>query len=152
MSNVTPIPVSGVTSMKGEPMSLRASTCPRVHLKGGLRQAIERANGGQVVQFTRGREAAVRRQTTPMITNVTPMSVEHARCLEMAYQLHRLLGELNDRPENGEGSIVEQASDLVDQVIEYLEPSAFEGTEPGPLIRSVRRRALHSLARKRWRP
>ena len=29
-----------------------------------------------------------------MITNVKPMSVEHARCLAMAYELHRLLREL----------------------------------------------------------
>jgi hypothetical protein len=61
-----------------------------------------------------------------MITTVEPMSVDHARCLTMAYELHRRLGELNDRPEHGEGSPVEQAFDLMDRVIGYLEPD-----EPG---------------------
>jgi hypothetical protein len=87
-----------------------------------------------------------------MITAVTPMSVDHARCLTLAYQLHRLLGELHDRHGNGEGSPFESALDLVDEVIAHLEPSAFEGTEPAPLVGIVRRRALHSLATKRWRP
>jgi hypothetical protein len=87
-----------------------------------------------------------------MITAVTPMSVDHARCLTLAYQLHRLLGELHDRHGNGEGSVFESALDLVDEVIAHLEPSAFEGTEPGPPGGIVRRRALHSLATKRWRP
>jgi hypothetical protein len=87
-----------------------------------------------------------------MITNVRPMSVDHARCLTMAYQLQRLHGDLHDRRENGEGSALESALDLVDEVIAHLEPSAFEGTEPGPLVGIVRRRALHSLATKRWRP
>ena len=87
-----------------------------------------------------------------MITSVRPMSVDHARCLEMAYQLHRLLGELNDLPDNGEGSPVESALNLIDDVIQYLEPPAFDGREAAPLIRATRRRALHLLATKRWRP
>jgi len=29
------------------------------------------------------------------------MSTEHARCLAMAYELHRLLAELYDRPDGG---------------------------------------------------
>ena len=85
-----------------------------------------------------------------MITAVTPMSVDHARCLTMACQLHRLLGELHDR--HGKGSAFESSLDLVDEVIAHLEPSAFTGAEPGPLVGIVRRRALHSLATKRWRP
>jgi hypothetical protein len=87
-----------------------------------------------------------------MITTVKPMSVDHARALAMAYELHRLLGVVNDRPENGEGSAVEFALDLVDDVIGYLEPLDLDGTEPAPRVRTVRRRALHSLATKRWRP
>jgi hypothetical protein len=87
-----------------------------------------------------------------MITNVRPMSVDHARALTMAYELQRLLSEINDRPEGGEGSDVESALVLMDEVVVHLEPSAFEGTEPGKLAGIVRRRALHSLARKRWRP
>jgi hypothetical protein len=57
-----------------------------------------------------------------MITNVKPMSVDHARALAMAYELHRLLGDLNDRPENGEGSCVEDAWNRMDDVIGMLEP------------------------------
>jgi hypothetical protein len=64
-----------------------------------------------------------------MITNVKPMSVDHARALAMAFELYRLLGDLNDRPENGKGSSVECAWDLVEQVISYLEP--LEGDVPG---------------------
>ena len=57
-----------------------------------------------------------------MITNVRPMSVDHARCLAMAYELHRMLAELNDRPENGEGSCVEDAWNRMHDVIGMLEP------------------------------
>jgi hypothetical protein len=57
-----------------------------------------------------------------MITTVKPMSVDHARALAMAHELHRLLGELNERPEHGEGSCVEHALNLMDDVIGYLEP------------------------------
>lgn len=64
-----------------------------------------------------------------MITTVKPMSVDHARALAMAFELYRLLGDLNDHPENGNGSSVECAWDLVDQVISYLEP--LEGDVPG---------------------
>ena len=54
--------------------------------------------------------------------NVTPMSVERARCLAMAYELHRLLGELYDRPEGGPGSPAEAAWSALDDVIAHLEP------------------------------
>jgi hypothetical protein len=64
-----------------------------------------------------------------MITTVRPMSVDHARALAMAFELYRLLGDLNDRPENGKNSSVECAWDLVEQVISYLEP--LEGDVPG---------------------
>jgi hypothetical protein len=57
-----------------------------------------------------------------MITNVRPMSVDHARALTMAYELHRLLGELCELPENGEGSCVADAWDRMDDVIGMLEP------------------------------
>ncbi len=86
------------------------------------------------------------RKKRSMITVVKAMSVEHARCLAMAYELHRLLGEVNDRPGNGEGSAVESALNLMEDVVEYLEPPVLSGTEPAPLLGMVRRRALHSLA------
>jgi hypothetical protein len=44
-----------------------------------------------------------------VITNVKPMSVDHARALAMAYELHRLLGELYDRAEHGPSSCIEDA-------------------------------------------
>jgi hypothetical protein len=72
-----------------------------------------------------------------MITTVKPMSVEHARCLAMAYELHRLLGELNDRPENGEGSCVEDAWNRMDDVIGMLEPDEPDPDEK-PTVRSLR--------------
>jgi hypothetical protein len=57
-----------------------------------------------------------------MITKVAAMSVDHARCLAMAYQLHHLLGELYDRPEGGPGSPIEDAWNRMDDVIGMLEP------------------------------
>ena len=57
---------------------------------------------------------------------VAPLSREHARALAMAWELHQLLGQLNDRPEHGAGSCVEFAWDLMDQVIGYLEPEAWD--------------------------
>ena len=59
-----------------------------------------------------------------MITTVKPMSVEHARCLAMAYELHRLLGDLYDRPSpnGGPGSPIEDAWNRMDDVIGMLEP------------------------------
>jgi len=71
-----------------------------------------------------------------MITKVGTMSTDHARCLAMAYELHRLLGELNDRPENGEGSCVEDAWDRMDDVIGMLEPE--EPDDEKPTVRSLR--------------
>ena len=49
------------------------------------------------------------------------MSPQEARALAMAHELHRLLGELHDRPDNGRGSCVEAAWDAVDTVIAMLE-------------------------------
>jgi hypothetical protein len=74
-----------------------------------------------------------------MISVVKPMSTEHARALAMAYELHCLLAELNDRPENVEGSPIEQAWDLMAEAVALLEPREFNGTEPAPLTRPVRR-------------
>ena len=48
------------------------------------------------------------------------MIAQEARVLEMAYELHNLLGELFDI--RGAGSAVEMAWDLMDDVIGYLEP------------------------------
>ena len=90
-----------------------------------------------------------------MITTVKPMSSAHARCLAMAYELHRLLGEVRDEAGNGEGSPVESALDLMGEVVEHLEPADFHathGAEAGPLGRIVKRQAVHALATKRWRP
>jgi hypothetical protein len=72
-----------------------------------------------------------------MITNVKPMSVEHARCLAMAYELHRLLGELNERPENGEGSCVDDAWDRMDGVVGMLEPDEPDEEAPRRNLRLV---------------
>ncbi len=46
---------------------------------------------------------------------------EQARWLAMARELHRILGELFDLPENGPGSPVADAWDHMDVVIEALE-------------------------------
>jgi hypothetical protein len=70
-----------------------------------------------------------------MITNVRPMSVDHARCLAMAYELHRLLGNLFDRPEHGPGSSVEDAWNHMDDVIALLEPPDLDEK---PTLRSLR--------------
>ena len=72
-----------------------------------------------------------------MITNVRPMSVDHARCRAMAYELHRLLGELFDRPEHGPGSCVEDAWNRMDDVIGMLEPDESDPDEK-PTLRSLR--------------
>jgi hypothetical protein len=42
--------------------------------------------------------------------------------LPWAYELHRLLGELYERPEHGPGSCVEDAWNRKDDVIGMLEP------------------------------
>jgi hypothetical protein len=81
-----------------------------------------------------------------MITVVKPMTMDHARALAMAYELHRLLGELNDRPENGEGSCVEDAWNRMDDVIGMLEP-----VEPDPDERPTRRN-LRLLQNTKVRP
>jgi hypothetical protein len=83
-----------------------------------------------------------------MITTVKPMSFDRARALATAWELQKLLSDLNER---GEGSDVESALSLMDRVVARLEPSAFFD-QPSPLVRIVHRRALHSLATKRWRP
>lgn len=68
-----------------------------------------------------------------MITTVKPMSADHGRALAMAYELHRLLGVLYDRAENGPGSPVEEAWDHVDDVIQLLEPPDLEEKTPRAL-------------------
>jgi hypothetical protein len=70
-----------------------------------------------------------------VITNVKPMSVDHARALAMACELHRLLGELFDRPEHGPGSCVEDAWNHMDDVIALLEPPDLDER---PTLRSLR--------------
>ena len=50
------------------------------------------------------------------------MTPQEARALTMAYELHRLLGELCEQPQNGRGSCTEAAWDSMDSVIEMLEP------------------------------
>jgi len=52
----------------------------------------------------------------------TPMSADQARAYAMALELHRLLGELCDLPENGPGSALDDAWNRMDDVVEMLEP------------------------------
>lgn len=87
-----------------------------------------------------------------MISTCKPMSIDHARRLAMAYELHQLLGEVCEEPGNGEGTPVGSALDLMGDVLEHLEPAAFDGTEPPPLGRMVASRAFQALATRRWRP
>lgn len=54
------------------------------------------------------------------------MSPQETRALAMAYELSRLLGELTDRPEHGEGSCVADAWDRMEDVIGMLEPAEDE--------------------------
>jgi hypothetical protein len=79
-----------------------------------------------------------------MITNVKPMSADHARCLAMAYELHWLLGKLYDHAEHGPGSCVEEAWDRMDEVIAALEPE-----EPGGerTLRALRLEQARSVRR-----
>ena len=51
--------------------------------------------------------------------NAQPLSLDHAQCLALAYQLHALLGELYDKSP-GAGSRIERAYDAVDDVISAL--------------------------------
>ena len=53
---------------------------------------------------------------------LTPRSADHARAYAMAVELHRLLGELCDLPENGPGSAIDDAWSRMDDVVEMLEP------------------------------
>jgi hypothetical protein len=76
-----------------------------------------------------------------MITNVKPMSTDHRRALAMSYELHRLLGELYDRPDGGPGSPMEAAWDALDDVIAHLEPD--ENVSDGLRDISSLRRADH---------
>lgn len=55
------------------------------------------------------------------------MTAQEARAYAMACELHRLLGELCEQPQNGRGSCMEAAWDGMDEVISMLEPEA-----PGP--------------------
>ena len=51
-----------------------------------------------------------------------PLSPAHARALTMARELHLLLGELVELPENEPGSSVEDAWFRMDEVVGLLEP------------------------------
>jgi hypothetical protein len=61
------------------------------------------------------------------------MSPLEELALARAYELSRVLGELTDRPEHGEGSCVADAWDRMEDVIGMLEP---EEDEP-PRVRLV---------------
>lgn len=50
---------------------------------------------------------------------MSAVSIGHAQCLALAYQLHGLLGELYEKSP-GAGSRVERAYDAVDDVISAL--------------------------------
>lgn len=50
------------------------------------------------------------------------MSPHEVRAYAMACELHRLLGELCELPQNGRGSCLEAAWDSMDDVITMLEP------------------------------
>ncbi len=52
------------------------------------------------------------------------MSPLEARALAKANELHNLLGEICDQPQHGMGSCLEQAWDLMDDVVWYLDPNA----------------------------
>lgn len=68
------------------------------------------------------------------------MSPQEARALAMAYELHRLLGELCDLPEHGPGSSVADAWDRMDDVIGLLEPVSLppEYDDEKPTVRRLR--------------
>jgi hypothetical protein len=53
--------------------------------------------------------------------NARPMSMEHARALAMACDLHSLLAEINEKPGHGAGPRVERAWDRMDDAIELLD-------------------------------
>lgn len=50
------------------------------------------------------------------------MSPQEARAYAMACELHRLLGEICEQPQNGRGSCMEAAWDQLDEVLVLLEP------------------------------
>jgi hypothetical protein len=52
------------------------------------------------------------------------MTQLEARAIAMAYELHRVLGEICELPEHGAGTRAEQAWDLMDDVISYLDSDA----------------------------
>jgi len=77
-----------------------------------------------------------------MIITVKPMSAEHARALEMAYELQRVLEELAEHPDHGPGSCVEQAWNDMVNVVGMLEPDEpdepdEEDDRPPPRLRIV---------------
>jgi hypothetical protein len=80
-----------------------------------------------------------------MITTVKPLTVEHARCLTMACELRRLLGELCQQPGNGAGSCVEDAWERMDDVIGMLEPEDEELGEDRRPTREERRAAWRTM-------
>ena len=52
------------------------------------------------------------------------MTALETLALSTAQHLHYLLGEIYDLPQHGPGSCVEQAWDIMDYVIWYLDPNA----------------------------
>jgi hypothetical protein len=77
------------------------------------------------------------------------MSMEHARALAMACQLHSLLGELNDKREHGAGSRIEHAWDRMDEIIALLDDrDALRFLKGAPL--SSRLSTLVLAHRYRW--
>jgi hypothetical protein len=60
MSNVTPIPVRGVTSRRGKPLSFRAQMVLGYISEQAYWRAIDRANGGRVIPFVKPPAPAVR--------------------------------------------------------------------------------------------
>jgi hypothetical protein len=67
------------------------------------------------------------------------MSVEQARALALAYELHVVLGELYDKSP-GAGSRIERAYDAVDDVISALDDAdglRFVKASPAPKLASL---------------
>jgi len=63
-----------------------------------------------------------------MASVFTPMSLDHERVYAMALELHRMLGDLCDLPENGPGSAIDDAWSRMDDVVEMLEPQELDVT------------------------
>jgi hypothetical protein len=52
------------------------------------------------------------------------MSPRESQALALANELHRVLGDICDQPQHGLGSCAEQAWNLMDDVVWYLDPYA----------------------------